>query len=1361
MFSSLIIFLLFSKYKTILENDNRRTSSKCVITFPKLREIIESANEIYVNLGTPYMKVNKIYCDAKAWIEKFHHLLFNCGIIVDNQSSLPDVQKHKVSLDLANQAIEAASNDLSVELEEVIKLKSLVSKSQDWFDRAIEFAPKRNKRIVKGKKELPTKKRSVQEVIDLINTAPKIPMDTTEDLGRLRILLSDVQSWRLQAQLDLQEITKAFDSLGEERIRYYGEPKDFLKDNEEPPNVEKDSTTLTVGGNDPATQSIQCDNQANLHTKVSENGSKSPSKPPSGSTGKDVYKMVSNLIKSAETIPINSFEEQVSAHLGVISKWCKKVAILIASHNDVYTNKRWKKDLDTFISEGENLKFPNMFEDIMTGNDTDEKKLLSNVERSLSTFILHDVQRLEILRTHRNKFYKWCEEVNKAYTEGDKKVTLDVLRTLAEESSIYPQSKLSLPPFSHHCLIQFEYLIPSFSSTGAETVKQVRKDASNAAEWAKSVGEMMSLGKKFSLSEAKSKLDLATRLKFTCPEYKELKSSYQSAKTWAKKVKKSGLNEGSAQIYKIKELIREHDSFHISMPEEIEALKSAMCSYCICRRPYEGFMIGCDDCEEWYHGHCIGVSQAQGNRIDKYLCIRCCVKKVYKHSSSIVASVVRKWSDPRDLMKARSMDSQKHQRKIREKKREIGKWKEELQTNVAKLRDLKAEEIRHLSLTSNLHQTSAENQTSSPLSPKITEVNGNIVKATTALEQCNRRLEELAALTKERKSVQEKEDVMMEFFRYWCLQIRSKVLTPDSETQAEKSRPTPSLDCKTATELLSNPMSDIMALASNYGLNEFPDFNIVQNSFECISWCHLALSILKRRPKHEEITALVELSSQVKLPEVKSLGMMRSMLSRTAAWQTKVTKALGPKDGDKKQCNMAVLNELRVGLNGIPLLTSQESSLLNAIGGQCTVTTGVDLSDVSSHAPDPLKLWPPFGLSNSREALEAYGQFSLSLKLENMPVPVHPSKMVKKTSSTVMVRPKVWPSNPTNSNGKAMPTPKANGAMKPISTALSIPNGNGSVTQKSNHVIASQNTNRSIPQTKDSNQAIDQKSKPSAKLQDDKGSVLNTNQVAAEAVRAALSVNPQVFVDSIPKATNSDNANTTVKNIPNLDAKHLINAKEAVEVAVKAALASTEMFKPMVAKLPINNGKQLTTTNIPQKVTPQRPSPQVVSKPFQGKPNLTKVGTIQSNQKVALSKTPMVRTAEPGPGGNNQPSLLNNNLKTPQTIKTAMNHSSKQPVNVNITKGNKLSTTQAVPAKVVKYTNSTAVVPPTKGVPTTQTVHVPQSISAKPASHANNSNSKHPGVILKQPTQPKPPNQTTAPQVNSPQKSSVLLKKFG
>lgn len=49
-----------------------------------------------------------------------------------------------------------------------------------------------------------------------------------------------------------------------------------------------------------------------------------------------------------------------------------------------------------------------------------------------------------------------------------------------------------------------------------------------------------------------------------------------------------------------------------------------MTRYCKCRsKSGEGFMIGCDRCEEWYHGKCVGISKKIGQTIDVYYCEDC------------------------------------------------------------------------------------------------------------------------------------------------------------------------------------------------------------------------------------------------------------------------------------------------------------------------------------------------------------------------------------------------------------------------------------------------------------------------------------------------------------------------------------------------------------------------------------------------------------------------------------------------------------------------------------------------------------------------------------------------------------------
>ena len=44
---------------------------------------------------------------------------------------------------------------------------------------------------------------------------------------------------------------------------------------------------------------------------------------------------------------------------------------------------------------------------------------------------------------------------------------------------------------------------------------------------------------------------------------------------------------------------------------------------CVCVNRWRRFYIGCDRCNEWFHGACVGIEEKDAAHIESYLCARC------------------------------------------------------------------------------------------------------------------------------------------------------------------------------------------------------------------------------------------------------------------------------------------------------------------------------------------------------------------------------------------------------------------------------------------------------------------------------------------------------------------------------------------------------------------------------------------------------------------------------------------------------------------------------------------------------------------------------------------------------------------
>ncbi|KAI4891329.1 hypothetical protein NFI96_031733, partial [Prochilodus magdalenae] len=73
--------------------------------------------------------------------------------------------------------------------------------------------------------------------------------------------------------------------------------------------------------------------------------------------------------------------------------------------------------------------------------------------------------------------------------------------------------------------------------------------------------------------------------------------------------------------------------------------------YCICRQKHnKRFMICCDRCEEWFHGDCVGITEARGRLMERngedYVCPNCTGKKVQTQKPAVSTAVTENGKRP-------------------------------------------------------------------------------------------------------------------------------------------------------------------------------------------------------------------------------------------------------------------------------------------------------------------------------------------------------------------------------------------------------------------------------------------------------------------------------------------------------------------------------------------------------------------------------------------------------------------------------------------------------------------------------------------------------------------------------------------
>ena len=133
----------------------------------------------------------------------------------------------------------------------------------------------------------------------------------------------------------------------------------------------------------------------------------------------------------------------------------------------------------------------------------------------------------------------------------------------------------------------------------------------------------------------------------------ELRNEIKKAKSWINKYERSGFEQNMASNEVLDQLVAETKMINVNLDEYTDAIVQIRKTYCLCRNLYFGDMVGCDLCDEWYHFQCIGINNAQVEKCDKYICIRCLLKNSFVTNTHLAANLTNKWMNSREHFQSR------------------------------------------------------------------------------------------------------------------------------------------------------------------------------------------------------------------------------------------------------------------------------------------------------------------------------------------------------------------------------------------------------------------------------------------------------------------------------------------------------------------------------------------------------------------------------------------------------------------------------------------------------------------------------------------------------------------------------------
>jgi hypothetical protein len=445
-----------------------------------------------------------------------------------------------------------------------------------------------------------------------------------------------------------------------------------------------------------------------------------------------------------------------------------------------------------------------------------------------------------------------------------------------------------------------------------EARRALEEEVSRVKTWNEQVTKLLSPhAEKIDVDDMKTLIKKGERMIYDLPEIEVLREHHRKAKSWIQKLQKTGIENGLATANQLQQLLPEAETLLADVSEHVDTIHSVTKRYCFCRQAYHGQMIGCDNCEDWFHFNCAGLSKAQADKCDKYICVRCILKLSIDQCVERVAKIVNKWMGQVDPCKFSESKKLKIRRKVEKEESTIIKLEDQIQhmnslqeessksnlmeaaispqvvdmeaTSSTNLGDSVTNETDSQPKNESPEKTASENPSSVDQFSYFTGQLSKLVELRRELAEAKNRL--VAAMNEEEsisKSI-EYEMQHLEDIVGW-MEVVKPSLWPKSPEEVLASRPI------LRFQGLPKSIEDALMTAQKLGITMISDVTEVIQSFMCFGWAYRCLYALRGPPSCRLVKTLVESSRNVKFVDEKILKFLGHIVSKGRVWKQKARK---------------------------------------------------------------------------------------------------------------------------------------------------------------------------------------------------------------------------------------------------------------------------------------------------------------------------------------------------------------------------------------------------------------------------------------------------------------------------------------